>query len=185
MQNEARLARDEWLALGCQHGRPEAFEQLVQEMERPLFYYVTKLVQDEERALDVLQEIWLTAFRTIHRLKEPRGLRSWLYRIAHGLSVDRIRRDISHTQAEQAKAVLADAVAQEAFSAEDAAAIHRALDTLDFKHREVLVLYFLEDLPLGEIAGAIGCPPGTVKSRIFYAKQALREILNRGGYGNT
>jgi hypothetical protein len=89
MQSAPRLARDEWLALGCQRGRPEAFAELIREMERPLLYYVTKLLRDDERALDVLQEIWLRAFRSIHRLENPRRLRPWLYRIAHGLAVDR------------------------------------------------------------------------------------------------
>ncbi len=95
------MARDEWLALGCQRGRPEAFEELIREMERPLLYYVTKLLRDDERALDVLQEIWFRAFRTIRRLEDPRRLRPWLYRIAHGLVVDLIRHDVSQSQAER------------------------------------------------------------------------------------
>jgi RNA polymerase sigma-70 factor (ECF subfamily) len=183
MQSAARLARDEWLALGCQRGRPEAFEELIREMERPLLYYVSKLLRDDGRALDVLQEVWLRAFRSIRRLEDPRRLRPWLYRIAQGLVVDRIRHDVSRAQAERARAVTPDAAAEESFAAEDAAAIHRALDALDARHREVLVLYFLEDMPLADIAAVIGCPVGTVKSRVFYARQALKEGLLRGGYG--
>ncbi len=152
-------------------------------MERPLLYYVTKLLRDDERALDVLQEIWFRAFRTIRRLEEPRRLRPWLYRIAHGLVVDRIRHDVSQARAEQVRAVTPDAAAEPSFTAEDAAAIHRALDALDAKHREVLILHFLEDMALADIAAIIGCSAGTVKSRVFYAKQALREVLLRGGYG--
>jgi RNA polymerase sigma-70 factor, ECF subfamily len=183
MQGAARLARDEWLALGCQRGRPEAFEELIREMERPLMYYVTKLLRDGERALDVLQEVWLRAFRSIRRLEDPRRLRPWLYRIAHGLVVDRIRQDVSQAHAERARAVKPDASAEEAFAAEDADAIHSALDALDARQREVLILHFLEDMPLADIAAVIGCPVGTVKSRVFYAKQALRGVLLRGGYG--
>jgi RNA polymerase sigma-70 factor (ECF subfamily) len=183
MQSAARLARDEYLALACQHGRPEAFAELVREMERPLLYYVTKLLRDEERPLDVLQEVWLRAFRSVRQLKELRRLRPWLYRIAHGLVVDRIRHDVARAHAEDARAVSPDAAAEETFAAEDAAAIHGALDMLDARHREVLVLHFLEDLPLADIAAVIGCPVGTVKSRVHYARQALREVLLRGGYG--
>ena len=183
MRSAARLARDEWLALGCQRGRPEAFEELIREMERPLLYYVSKLLRDDERALDVLQEVWLRAFRSIRRLGEPRRLRPWLYRIAHGLVVDHIRHDVAQARAEQARALEPDAAAEEAFAAEDAAAVHRALDALDAKHREVLILHFLEGMPLADIAAVIGCPVGTVKSRVFHAKQALREVLVRGGYG--
>jgi len=183
MQSAARRAKDEWLALACQRGRPEAFEELIREMERPLLYYVTKLLRDDDRALDVLQEIWFRAFRSIRRLEDPRRLRPWLYRIAHGLVVDRIRHDVSQAQAERERAVAPDAAVEESFAAEDAAAIHHALDALDAKHREVLILHFLEDLPLADIAAVVGCPAGTIKSRVFYAKQALRETLVRGGYG--
>src|SRR4051794_10682457 len=55
-----------------------------------------------------------------------------------------------------------------------------ALDQLELKHREVLVLHFLEDFSIAEIAQVIGCPEGTVKSRIHHAKRAMKEILMRG-----
>ncbi|HEV3345221.1 MAG TPA: sigma-70 family RNA polymerase sigma factor [Pirellulales bacterium] len=183
MQSAARLARDEWLALACQRGQPYAFAELVREMERPLLYYVTKLLRDEDRALDVLQETWLRAFRSIGQLKEPSRLRPWLYRVAHGLVVDGFRREGSRAQAEEVRALPPEAASEESFAAEDAAAIHHALDELDANQREVLILHFLEDMPLADIATVIGSPLGTVKSRIFYAKQALREALIRGGYG--
>jgi RNA polymerase sigma-70 factor (ECF subfamily) len=183
MEATARQARDEWLALRCQLRAPGAFEDLVREMERPLLYYVTKLLNDEHLALDALQEVWGAAFRGVRRLKEPRALRPWLYRIAHGVVVDRIRSEASQERAERAWAEQSPAGAEPGFDAEDAAAIHRALDALDARHREVLVLHFLDDLSVGEIAAVIGCPAGTVKSRIHSAKRALKDVLGRGGYG--
>ena len=71
------------------------------------------------------------------------------------------------------------------FSAGDGAAIHRALDELEPAHREVLVLHFLEDFAVAEIAGIVKCPEGTVKSRLFHARRAMRALLERGGYGPT
>jgi len=71
------------------------------------------------------------------------------------------------------------------FTEDDAAAIHEALNELPPKHREVLVLYFLEDFSLAEIAAVVGCSEGTVKSRIHYAKRAMKEILLGGGYGTS
>lgn len=178
-----RQERDEWLALRCKLRAPGAFEDLVQEMERPLLYYVTKLLNDEHLALDVLQEVWAAAFRGMRRLGEPRALRPWLYRIAHGLVVDRLRYEASRDRAERAWAEQSQLGEEPCFDADDAAAIHRALDEVEAKHREVLVLHFLEDLSVGEIASIIRCPEGTVKSRIYYAKRALKELLGRGGYG--
>ena len=63
------------------------------------------------------------------------------------------------------------------FDPSQAAAIHQALDRIDPKHREVLVLFFLEDFALDEIAKILDCPQGTVKSRLHYAKKALRDAL--------
>src|SRR6516162_9795290 len=102
MGTTARRERDALIALRCQLGEPEAFAELVRELELPLLYYATKLLRDEDRAFDVLQEVWLIAFRTVGRLEEPGALRPWLYRIAHGLVVDRIRQDASHQRVEAA-----------------------------------------------------------------------------------
>jgi RNA polymerase sigma-70 factor (ECF subfamily) len=84
-----RLSRtqDEWIALRCQAGEQNAFEDLVASMERPLLYYATKLTGNTETALDVLQDVWMVVFRGIKRLKDPGSLRPWLYRITHGLAV--------------------------------------------------------------------------------------------------
>jgi RNA polymerase sigma-70 factor, ECF subfamily len=182
MSNETR-AQDGWIVLRCQSGDPRAFEDLVRTLERPLLYYATKLAGSQTNALDVLQETWLLAFRGIRRLKDPESLRPWLYRIAHGVAVDRIRRSVARARAEEAHLDGAVESVEPEFSAGDSAVIHRALDELEPAHREVLVLHFLEDFSVAEIAGIVKCPEGTVKSRMFHAKRAMRALLERGGYG--
>jgi RNA polymerase sigma-70 factor (ECF subfamily) len=181
MDTPARRTRDEWIALRCCLGEPEAFAELVGVMERPLLYYAAKLLASEDAAFDVLQEVWLTAFRAIRRLKDPRAVRSWLYRITHDRAIDRIRHDRSRDRAEKTRAEsLPEELDEEpAFSAEDAQRLHQALDRIDLKHREVILLHFLDDLSIAEIAAIIGEPGGTVKSRIHYAKKALREVLGQ------
>ena len=178
MEYTARQARDEWIARRCQLGEPEAFADLVCELERPLLYFAQKLLGNDDTALDVLQEVWLKAFQTIRRLDNPRVVRAWLYRMTRGLAIDRIRKDQSDERLQRAYVEQAGIAAQEPeFDAEDAAAVHRALDTLEVKHREVLVLCFLEDMTIAEIASVVGCPEGTVKSRIHHAKRALKAAL--------
>jgi RNA polymerase sigma-70 factor (ECF subfamily) len=175
--------KDEWIALRCQSGEPGGFEDLVALMERPLLYYAAKLTGNVEAALDVLQEVWIRVFRGIGRLKDPGSLRPWLYRITHGIAVDRLRRDSSRERAEEARIAASQESADPSFAHQDSAALHQALSEIGLRHREVLVLHFLEDFSLAEIAGIVGCSEGTVKSRIHYAKLALKEILLRGGYG--
>jgi RNA polymerase sigma-70 factor (ECF subfamily) len=176
--------RDELLAMRCQSGEPAAFADLIAAFERPLRYYLLKLLGDEDRAYDVLQEVWMAALRTIRQLVEPAALRVWLYRLAHGLAVDHIRRRRVRQVAEQERAAPEDAVgADPEFTSVDAQAIHGALDELPPLQREAIVLFFLEDMSLEEIAEVLRCPVGTVKSRLYYAKRALHDLLMRGGYG--
>ena len=167
----------EWLALRCQAGDLAAFTDLIAVMERPLLYYAASLTGSQDAALDVLQDVWLKVVRGIRTLKEPGSLKPWLYVITHGVAVDRIRRDYRRDKAEQAQ--LDDAVNAPAptFEDEDVDAIREALGCLGVKHREVLVLHFLQDLSILEIANVIGCSVGTVKSRIHYAKRQLKQIL--------
>jgi RNA polymerase sigma-70 factor (ECF subfamily) len=176
-------ARYEWIALRCQAGEPDAFEDLIAVMERPLLYYATSLTGNADSALDVLQEVWIKALRGIHKLKDPGSLRSWLYTITHGVAVDRIRRNASRERAEQVELEDFEEAEEPSFAEEDAAAIHQALSRIRLRHREVLVLHFLEDLSIAEIAGVVGCSEGTVKSRMHYAKRAMKEILIGGDDG--
>jgi RNA polymerase sigma-70 factor (ECF subfamily) len=184
MDSENR-AQYEWMALRCQSGEPGAFEDLIAVMERPLLYYATSLVGNPDTALDVLQEVWIKAFRGIRKLKAPGSLRSWLYSITHGIAVDRIRKNYAREQGEKVQFEEFVEAEEPSFANEDAEEIHRALGEIGIKHREVLVLHFLEDLSLAEIAAVVGCSEGTVKSRIHYAKRAMKEILSGGIYGKA
>src|SRR5580658_10246647 len=100
MDSENQI-RYEWIALRCQSGEPEAFEDLIAVMERPLLYYATSLTGNQDSGFDVLQDVWIKVFRGIRELKDPGSLRSWLYTITHGIAVDRIRRNTSRERAEK------------------------------------------------------------------------------------
>lgn len=181
MNNETRL-RDEWLALRCQTNEPDAFSDLVSVMELPLLYYATKISGSKDRALDILQETWIRALRGIRKLKDPGSLRPWLYRIVHGIAVDHIRQSAARERSEITGIELPEIAQDTSFDSDDEAEVHRALDELEPRHREVLVLYFLEEFSISEIAAVIGVPEGTVKSRLHYAKKAMREVISGGMY---
>lgn len=178
-----RRIQYEWLALRCQSGEPGAFEDLIAVMERPLLYYAMSLTGSQDSALDVLQDVWIKVFRGIRKLKDPSSLRPWLYSITHGIAVDRIRRNYSRERAEQTHFEDFNDSEEPSFAEEDAEDVHQALSQLGVKHREVLVLHFLKDLSLAEIAAVIRCSEGTVKSRIHYAKRAMKEVLEGVKHG--
>ena len=179
MDDEPRKTRDAWLALRCQLGESLAFRELVAEFERPLAYFVTKMIGDQDAAWDVLQLVWIRAFRQIRRLQNPEQIRAWLYGIAHGLAVDHLRKrdSLRRIEREYAEEHPEETDDKPAFNTEEVAAVHQALDQLDLRLREVLTLYFIEDLSVAEVAGIVGVPEGTVKSRLYHARQALRERL--------
>jgi Sigma-70 region 2 len=104
MSDASRRARDELIALRCRLGEPGAFADLVRELESPLLYYTTKILRDEHAALDVLQNVWITAFRKLRQFEDPAVMRVWLYRIAHGLAIDRLRQDRSQKRSERERA---------------------------------------------------------------------------------
>jgi RNA polymerase sigma-70 factor (ECF subfamily) len=182
MEKDARRARDTWIAYRCQLGEPEGFELLVAEMERPLFYYVLKLLGDQDAAVDVLQEIWLKVFRTIHALRAPEALRTWLYRVARGTALNRVRGDSARSREEPLEEADATTTRDPGLRPDEALDLHAALDRLDRRHREVLVLLFLEGLTVDEIARVVGVPAGTVKSRIHHGKRALAALLEGRGH---
>lgn len=134
--------------LRCQAGEQGAFDDLIAEFERPLFYYAVKLVGSQDTALDVLQEVWIRAMRGIRKLKDPSAVRAWRYRLVHGIVVDEIRRDRSRERAEDTHSAISEDGQHTRFGAADAAAVNQALDRLEPRHRELLVLYFLEDFSL-------------------------------------
>lgn len=180
----ADRVRDEWLALRCQTQVPGAFGDLIAEMERPLLYYATKVAGNPDKALDILQEVWLCALKGIRKLKDPGSVRAWLYTLTHAAAVNHFRQQRARERAEEIHVEAVEA-ADVSFDVDESALIHRALDRLETKHREVLVLFFLEDFSLAEIARILDRPEGTIKSRLFYAKRELRAAITGETYAST
>ena len=184
--NESERILGELLVLRCRRGDPAAWRQLIGHWEHRLLYYVRRLVGGERDAWDVLQQTWLAAYRALPALNEPRALRAWLYRIAHRQAVSHLRRagaapDSGAAGIDDAADVPGGASDDPSFPAEVAEQVHAGLATLSLAHREVLTLHFLEDVSVDEIAAILDVPAGTVKSRLFHAKRALRAAIERGG----
>jgi RNA polymerase sigma factor (sigma-70 family) len=166
------------LVFRCARRDSQALDELVRTWERRLFYYVCRLVDDEQDAWDILQETWLKVIRGIGSLREPGALPAWLYRIARNTAMSHLRKRYADEALTDACEEMSDArVEQPDFAFEDAARVHEALDQLSPRHREALALCFLEDMSIDEIASVVGIPPGTVKSRLYHARRALREVL--------
>jgi RNA polymerase sigma-70 factor (ECF subfamily) len=178
---DADLILCEMLVLRYQRRDPSAAKELVAFFEKPLLYYLRRLVRSEDDAWDLLQETWISAFRALPALRDTRALPAFLYRTARNHALAHVR----HRQADFSLYAALDAPensteVEPTFTAEDAAAVHAGLEKLSLPHREVLTLFFLKDLTINEIATVLDIPPGTVKSRLHHAKKALKAVLSEG-----
>ena len=168
------------LVVRAQAGDETAFAELVERYSPRLRYFLRKLLASADGAEDALQDVWLSVFRHLPRLADPQALVAWLYRIARDQAFGRLRKLRKGEQPLDERTVADVPTADENdFSVEDAARIHAALDALPPEQREVLVLRFLEEMTYEQIASVVGCQLGTVRSRIHYAKQALKTALGK------
>jgi RNA polymerase sigma factor (sigma-70 family) len=168
----------ELLALRCRRGDRAALEELIRSWEPRLLYFIRRLVRDEADAWDVLQETWVRVLNGIGSLGDPQSLAPWLYRVARNTALSHVRsREAPYKSLQDHPDVFADDPAVGPLDFEDAEQVHRGLLSLSLPHREVLTLFFLEDLSVEEVATILGVPPGTVKSRLHYAKRSLRKVI--------
>ncbi|GAA3418598.1 RNA polymerase sigma factor [Streptosporangium vulgare] len=169
---------DELLVVRCRLGEREAFAELVRTWHDPVWNYVRRML-GPSRADDVAQEVWVAVVRGLPRLKEPGGFAPWLFTIARRAVADRLREEYARPEIpleeEQASADPADALV-------DRADLLAGLSGLPVREREVLVLFYLQDLSLEDCARICAVPVGTVKSRLSRARRMLRDQLTERGY---
>lgn len=165
----------------ARQGNPDAWDALFRRYQLPLYVYVFELVHHEQTSLDVVQDAFIAATRHIESLRNDEKFGSWLFGIAHQKCLRLWRK-------KGGKEILLDEIPDtpdESLEApddylirsEDEAEVMRALDRLPLPHRSVLLLHYLEDFSLEEIARITDTQIGTVKSRLHYAKKSLRALL--------
>jgi RNA polymerase sigma-70 factor (ECF subfamily) len=162
-------------------GEPAAWDVLFQRYQLPLYVYVFELVHNEQTSLDIVQETFIAAARHIGGLREDDKFGSWLFGIAHQKVIQLWRKH-------SGKEILLGEIPElpdEFESGPDDLLIRREqeaefmnlLNQLPLPQRSVLLLHFVEDFSLEEIARITETQIGTVKSRIHYAKKSLRKLL--------
>ncbi|WP_283136221.1 RNA polymerase sigma factor [Rhizohabitans arisaemae] len=168
---------DELLVLRCRLGERDALTELIRRWHTPVWRYLARML-DIGRADDVSQEVWLEVIRGLPRLKDPARFTPWLFTIARRAVTNRLRQEYG-----QAAAPADEPIAEDATDAYvDRAELIAGLSGLPAAEREILVLFYLEDLPLTDCAEICGIPVGTVKSRLNRARRMLRDTLLRKGF---
>ena len=163
-------------------GEAAAWDALFRRYQRPLYVYAYELVQDEQAGLDVVQETFIAAVRHIGSLQADAKFGSWLFGIAHQKCIQRWRKQSREKSAfeevaAETPAECGDDPSSLLIRAEQEGEFMNLLNTLPPAQRSVLLLHFIEGFSIEEIASITGAQPGTVKSRIHYAKKALRDLI--------
>lgn len=167
-------------------GDAAAWDVLFQRYQLPLYVYVFELVHDEQSSLDIVQETFISAARHIGSLQQDEKFGSWLFGIAHQKCIQRWRKQSRENAALEEVADTPTEVEEDPsellIRQEQEAEFMKLLNQLSLPQRSVLLLYFLEDFSIEEIAGITGASLGTVKSRLHYAKKALKKCGKQTKY---
>lgn len=183
---------DQALVERCRRGDVDAFCALMQRYQDSVYSFVLRCVRNPADAEDLTQDVFVRSFASIRRYRSDASFRTWLFRIAHNRVVDHARRtlrrapvaspaadaDSEETPAEErAQAPERDDPLSRACRDELSRRVHEAVAALSPRLRAVVVLYDFEGLSYEEIASVLGCPMGTVKSRLFNARAELKRRL--------
>jgi RNA polymerase sigma-70 factor (ECF subfamily) len=150
---------------------------------RPLHAFVLRLVSDDRQlAEDVVQETLLRAWRNASRLdSDNRSLRPWLTTVARRVVVDQHRSSMARPQETGSDVLERMPAPDETERVLLRMTIADALSDLSGEHRKVLLETYFKDRTASEAAAALGLPPGTVRSRVYYALQKMRAALEERG----
>ena len=162
-------------------GDAAAWDALFRRYQLPLYVYVVELLHNEQSALDVVQETFINATRHIRSLRDDAKFGSWLFSIAHQKVQQQWRKprrdEALDDDACDELAASEELPADVLIRAEQEEELMSLVNQLSEAHRSVMLLHFLEEFSLDEIASVTRVSVGTVKSRLHYAKKALRTLF--------
>jgi RNA polymerase sigma-70 factor (ECF subfamily) len=171
----------ELLVVRSQIGERDALAELIERWHPRLGGYVGNMLSDTAAVDDVVQEIWISVFRSLPGLREPSKFASWIYTIARRSIMDRLR--TTYRTPETTSEAADDGAVDELIDGlEDRMLIGAALSDLSPIDREVAWLVLIEDRPLAEVATITEVPIGTVKSRLHRGRRQLRASLESKGF---
>ena len=171
----------------CRKQDFEAFGKIVDAYQGRVFGFVKRMVSNTEEASDITQEVFIRAFQSFARFDGRSGIRTWLFRIAYNLCVDRSRKadrsvgEVGMIESPDGEEMdVADTRWQPdrlTIDAELMQIVENGIASMSEKLRSVLLLHDKEDMQYEEIAELLGLPIGTVKSRLFLARAHLQNIV--------
>jgi RNA polymerase sigma-70 factor, ECF subfamily len=182
--------REKDLLVRAKAGDINAFEQLIEGVQKKVFNIIFKMVGNYEDASELSQEVFIKIYKSIKNFKEESTLSTWIYKIATNVCLDELRKrkgkhvisideEIKVGDSEIRREIVDGRPTPEAAAEKNEIrrAVSEAIKSLSDEHRIAIVLRDIKGLSYDEMSKILKCPEGTVKSRINRARAALREIL--------
>ena len=182
---------DEDVVTAVLAGETERFEELVRRHQRPIINFLYRMVGNFDVALDLSQDVFVRVYASLSRFDARYRFTTWLYRIASNCAIDHLRKrrpavtSLDSPQRLEEGEVLLQAVSREADPARQFEArerlgrLERAIDQLPTEYRKLVLLRHSAHLSYEDMARATGSPLGTVKNRLFRAREMLRAHVER------
>jgi RNA polymerase sigma-70 factor (ECF subfamily) len=176
MRRDPQTVLDEWLVASAKTGSELAFGQLIIRWTPRLLRHACRLLGDIDQAQDAVQDAWLGAARGLRRLEDPARFPGWMFALVSRRCADRVRRSVRDRRL---AVQVADVPGRPADvnDTDQCLDLRHAVAGLPVEQRLLVSLHYGEGLGIDEIAVAHGLPSGTVKSRLFAARQALKSFL--------
>ena len=185
---QQKRTRESELIVQIQGGDKDAYMELVGEYRVRLYRKACSIIRNPEEAEDVLQDALVSAYRALDRFRGESGIYTWLYRIVVNKCRDylRSRKSKVHESFDDFQPIISDnriSVEKKLELSEESTYLLNKINEMDEKYRESLILRYYEDLSYEEIAQISSVNLGTVKSRLFKARELLKRAIIRDGKG--
>ncbi len=173
MKDNLLNIEDQLLVMAARGGDAEAVEKLVGRWQKKLWRYVHRRTSNSQVTWDITQQCWLDIIKGIRKLNDPACFRAWVYKIATNKLIDWLEN--KHKE----QHLRLEAIGGGYHQNEDDLRVKELLHKLKNESRTVLSLYYFEELSVTEISIALNVKPGTVKSRLFTAREELKELWDK------
>lgn len=161
-----------------------AFELLVKQYEKLVFFVIHRLVQDRQNKEDICQEVFIKIHQNLHRFEFQSKLSTWIARIAYLTAVNHLKKNKNHSPSQYPENIdnyhFTETDPEKEFIKKNTAAyVNLLIEQMPHQYKTVLTLYHLNEFSCAEIEEITGIPEGTVKSYLFRARKLLKEKIEK------
>ena len=184
MNRRIATARETQLLAAVARGDHDAFRELYDLTARSVYFFLYRLLQDQSLAEDMQVEVFAQVWKGAARFQGRSKVKTWIFGIARNLAMNELRKTRRHVNIDDCRH-LSDDTLPDPDLADRRRFLLRAMASISRKHREVLDLVFFQQMNYAEIGALLSISVNTVKTRVFYAKAALRKEVQKMGVGKN